>query len=411
LNPEVEAATDEINVTVAEAAVGDLEITSVHTGKVTTEDEVNVIPTIPGRVLSVSVALGDKVSMGDTLFRVDPSDVESQQSQAQIQRDAAAKGRSAASGAVSDAKKARSDAKKAVKDAKKTVKGINGQIKKAKQAIKDAKKAGPAGVAMLAQAEAALQQLEQAKAQAEAGVKQAEAGVTQAKSGVRQAQSAYDQANAQYRIAGEGVDAAGSALDETTVIAPISGYVTGITVQKGGMASQAMPAVVITGTSKVQVMTTVAENLVDEIQVGEAAEIYVRALSDEPFGGTISQIVPAPPTGQTTYPVVVDFDSPDAGLKPGMLTEVTMVTGRSEGVCLVPSDAIMIRDGREIVAVLGSGDKVEIREVSTGIDDGENIEITDGVSAGERIVTQGQHYIDEDSNVRVAEDTAERVAE
>jgi multidrug efflux pump subunit AcrA (membrane-fusion protein) len=63
----------------------------------------------------------------------------------------------------------------------------------------------------------------------------------------------------------------------------------------------------------------------------------------------------------------------------------------------------MIRDGKEIVAVLGEGDKVELREVSAGIDDGLNIEITSGVSSGERIVTQGQHYIDEDSKVRVAE--------
>jgi RND family efflux transporter MFP subunit len=403
INPDVATVDDTVNVTVAEAVVGDIEVTSVHTGKIVAEDAVNVVPKIPGRVLSVGVEIGEKVNRGDTLFEVDPSDVESQQAQAQIQRDAAAKGRSAASGAVKDAKSARKDAESARKDAKKAVKDIGSQIKKTEKAVKDAQKAGPAGAAALAQAQAALQQLEQAKAAAEAGVAQAEAGVTQAKAGIKQAQSAYDQANAQYRLAGEGVSAAGSALDETRVTAPISGYVTGLTVQKGGMVSQAMPAVIITGTSKIQVTTTVAESLVDEIGVGDTAEIYVRAVSDEPFKGVIRQIVPAPPTGQTTYPVVIDFSNPDEKLKPGMFTEVTMVTGRAEAVCLVPSGAVMIRDGREIVAVLGEGDKVELREVSAGIDDGLNIEITSGVSTGERIVTQGQHYIDEDSKVRVAE--------
>jgi RND family efflux transporter MFP subunit len=335
------------------------------------------------------VELGDKVSEGDILFEIDPSDMESQRNQAQIQRDAASKGRSAASGAVKDAKKARKDAEKILKD-------INAQIKKTKQAVKDAEKAGPAGAAMLAQAQAALQQLEQTKAQAKSGV-------SQAKSGIKQAQSAYDQANAQYRLAGEGVNAAGDAVKETQVTAPISGYVTGITVQQGGMVSQAMPAVVITGTGNIQTTTTVAESLVDEINVGEVTDIYVRAVSDEPFKGVIRQIVPAPPAGQTTYPVIIDFDDLSAALKPGMFTEVTMITGRAEGVCLIPSDAVMIRDDKETVAVLGDGDKVEIREVVTGIDNGENIEITSGVSPGERIVTQGQHYIDEDSTVRVAE--------
>jgi RND family efflux transporter MFP subunit len=389
INPDVETADDTVNVTVAEAVLGDVQVTSVHTGKITAEDEVNVIPKIPGKVISVDVELGDKVSKGDILFRIDPSDVESQQSQAQIQRNAAAKGRSAAAGAVKDAKEARTDAKKSLKDVKK-------QIKDTEKMIEDAEKAGPAGAAMLAQAQSALQQLEQLKTQAELGV-------TQAQAGVKQAKSAYDQADAQYKLAGEGLSAAGDAIDETNVTAPISGYVTGLTVQKGGMVGQTMPAVVITGDGKIQVTTTVAENLVKDINVGDAAEVYVRAVSDDPLGGSIRQIVPAPPTGQTTYPVIVDIDNPTSELNPGMLTEVTMVTGRAEGVCLVPSDSIMIRNGKEIVAVLGAGDQVEVREVTTGIDDGDHVEIKDGVSAGERVVTQGQHYIDEDSKVRIAE--------
>jgi RND family efflux transporter MFP subunit len=389
LNPEVQTAEDEINVVVTEAVLGDIEVTSVHTGKITAEDEVNVVPKIPGKVIDVKVELGDKVEKGDTLFEIDPADVKAQEEQARIQRDAAAKGRSAAETAVKDAKKARKDAEKSLKD-------IKADIKKAKQAIKDAESAGPAGAASLAQTQAALQQLEQAKAQIESGVAQAKAGVTQAR-------SAYDQANAQYKLANEGVSAAGDALKETTVTAPIAGYVTGITVQNGGMASQAMPAVVITATGNIQITTTVAENLVDRIGVGEAVEIRVRAVSEELYRGVIRQIVPAPPTGQTTYPVIIDFDSPGAELKPGMFTEVTMATGRAEGVCLTPSDAVMIRDGKEIVATLGADDKVEIREVETGIDDGENVEIVSGVSPGERVVTEGQHYIDEDSKVRIAE--------
>ncbi|MDR1495691.1 MAG: efflux RND transporter periplasmic adaptor subunit [Clostridiales Family XIII bacterium] len=389
LNPEVETTDDTINVTVAEVALGDIEVTSVHTGKITAEDEVNVVPKIPGKALSVKVELGDKVNKGDTLFVIDPSDVETQDEQARIQRDAASKARSSASGAVNDAKKARKDAEKVVKD-------IDKQIKEAKKAVREAEKIGPAGAAALAQAQAVLQQLEQSKAQAEAGV-------AQAKAGVKQAQSAYDQADAQYRIADVGAGAAGDAIKDTEVTAPISGYVTGVTVQKGGMVSQAMPAVVITSTDRIQAATTVAENLVDKINVGDSVEVYVRAVSDEPYRGVVRQIVPAPPTGQTTYPVIIDFENISEGLKPGMLVEAVMVTGRSEGACLIPSDSVMIRDGKEIVATLGEGDKVEIKEVTTGIDDGENIEIVSGVSPGERVVTEGQHYIDEDSKIRIVE--------
>jgi RND family efflux transporter MFP subunit len=388
-NPDEQAADDAVNVKAVEAVTGDIEVTSVHTGKVASENEVNVVPKIPGKVLSVNVELGDKVSKGDKLFSVDPTDVETQAEQARIQSDSASKGRSTAATAINDAKKARKDAEKSLKDIKK-------QIKKTEQAIKEAGKAGPAGLEALARAQAALQQLEQAKAQTESGI-------SQAKAGVKQAQSAYDQADAQYRLAGVGVSAAENAVSDTSVVAPISGYVTGVTVQKGGMVSQAMPAVVITGTGNIQVTTTVAESTLGKIKADDEVNILIKAVSDEPYRGTIRQVAPAPPTGQTTYPVVIDFDRSGAELKPGMFAEVTMTAGRAEGVCLIPSDAVMIREGKEVVAILDGNDKVEIREVSTGIDDGENVEVSSGVSPGERIVKEGQHYINEDSKVTVAE--------
>jgi RND family efflux transporter MFP subunit len=347
------------------------------------------VPKIPGRVLSVDVELGDKVEEGDTLFKIDPSDVRSQEEQARIQSGAAAKGRAAAKDAVKDAKKAKKDADKSLKD-------IDKKIRETKQAIEDAGKAGPAGAGALASAQAALQQLEQARAQAKAGVAQAKAGIAQAK-------SAYDQADAQYELAGAGVSAADDAVSETTVTAPIAGYVTGVTVQKGGMASQAMPAVVITGTGHIQATATVAENIVGGIGPGDSVSVLVRAAREEPYEGTIRQVVPAPPTGQTTYPVVVDFDSHGLELKPGMFAEITMATGKADNVCLIPSGAIMVRDGKEIVATLSGEGKVEIREVTTGIDDGGNIEIRSGLSPGDRVVTEGQHYVNEDSKVKVVE--------
>jgi RND family efflux transporter MFP subunit len=441
LNPQAAAADNTVSVTVAEATLGDIEVTSVHTGKVTAEDEVNVVPKIPGKVKAVDVALGDRVNKGDVLFEVDPSDVETQADQAEIQKDAAAQGRSAAAEGVSTAKdalkiarEALKDARQAVKDAKKAVKDAKADVTKARKALNDARKLpqtidpttgkSPGAEAVAAaqqavvQAETVLAQAKAAQKQAEAGVTQAKAGVTQAEGGVTQAESAYSQADAQVRLAGVGAEAATVAVGDTTVTAPISGYVTGLTVQKGGMVSQAMPAVVLTGTEGLEVTTTVAENLVSALEPGEEVDVIVRAVSDEPVRGYIHKIVPAPPTGQTTYPVVIRVDEPPAALKPGMFAEVSMVTGRADGAVLVPSDAVIIRDGKEVVAILdgggtgdsgdsGSGDKVRIVEVETGIDNGEQVEIRSGVSAGDRVVTSGQHYLAEDSKVRITERQAD----
>jgi RND family efflux transporter MFP subunit len=396
LHPETAAVDDTVNVTVADAAVGDVEVTSVHTGKLTAEDEVNVVPKIAGRATSVNVELGQKVSEGDVLFMLDPSDVEAQQSQAEIQRDAAAKGRSSASEGVKTARSMVSDAKDAVKKAKNNLKEAKKALAKAKQTpIVPGSPTAAAGASAVTAAEQMVAQAEAALMQAESAQKQAEAGLTQAKSG-------YDQADAQYRLANEGVSSAGSALGEMTVRAPIDGYVTGLTVQRGGMVAQAMPAVVITGTGKIQVRTTVAENLVSGLAKGEPVEVFVRAISDEPFPAKISRIVPAPPTGQTTYPIIIEFDMPSDELKPGMFAEVEMVTARAESAVTVPSDAVIIRGGKEVVVVMDGADKVRVKEVVTGIDDGVNVEIKSGVAAGDSVVTEGQHYVNDDSKVRIA---------
>ncbi|MDR0596810.1 MAG: efflux RND transporter periplasmic adaptor subunit [Clostridiales Family XIII bacterium] len=409
LHPDVAAVDDTINVTVADATVGDVEVTSVHTGKITADNEVNVVPKIAGRATSVNVELGQKVDEGDVLFMLDPSDVEAQQAQAEIQRDAASKGRSSASSAVATAQEAVDDAKAAVKDAKKGVKDAKAALKKAKKlpsaptaglpgatpGTGQTGQAGQTATSPVAAAEQLVAQAEAALAQAKAGQKQAEAGLTQARSG-------YDQADAQYRLANEGVNSAGSAIGEMTVRAPIDGYVTGLTVQRGGMVSQAMPAAVITGTGKIQVRTTVAESLVGGLVKGEPVEVFVRAVSDEPFPAKISRIVPAPPTGQTTYPIIIEFDMPSEELKPGMFAEVEMVTAKAQGAVTVPSDAVIIRGGKEVVVVMDGADRVRVREVVTGIDDGVSVVIDSGVAAGERVVTEGQHYVNDDTKVRVA---------
>jgi RND family efflux transporter MFP subunit len=357
------------------------------------------------------VKLGDRVKEGKVLFVVDPSDVESQQAQAKIQRDAAGKGRSAAASGVSTARSAVSDAKKAVKDAKSDLKDAKNALKKAKKLPQvntpsmpaTSPAVSPAASPATSAAASPVAAAEQLVAQAEAVLAQAKAAQKQAEAGLTQAQSGYDQADAQYRLANEGVSAADNAISETTVRAPIAGYITGITVQRGGMVSQAMPSVVITGTGKIQVATTVAENLVSGIHAGDAVDVYVRAVSDEPFAGTISRIVPAPPTGQTTYPVVIDFDYPGKELRPGMFAEISMATDSAEGVILVPSDSVTIRNGKEVIAVLDADNKVHITEVESGIDDGTDVEILSGISAGDRVVTEGQHYIDDSSNVKVVD--------
>jgi len=389
LNPETIVDEVAVNVFVTKVERTDISVSSVYTGQVSSESQVSVIPLIPGKVVSVNVALGDNVTKGDVLFNIDTESVAIQADQAKIQYDAARKAREMASESVSDAGKA--------------VKAANKSLKQAKDALKQAKKAAealPPGITLPGAAEgkdpislayAAVQQTEAMKKQMIAAEKQAKAGFTQA--------------DAQYKLAGEGVKAANKAIDNCTITAPVSGVVTALTVQKGGMASQAMPSAVITATDELVVNTSVAENFIGKISKGDEAQIYIRAVSDDMYKGVIKAVIPSPNQGQTTYPVVISLLGKTGELKPGMFAEIYLVTETVEDALIVPSESVIIKSGKECLAVVTKDNKVVFKEVKTGLDNGDMVEILSGVAEGDRVIYEGQHYVSEESLIKIMDDT------
>ncbi|MDR0356867.1 MAG: efflux RND transporter periplasmic adaptor subunit [Clostridiales Family XIII bacterium] len=379
LNPSETTEEDSVNIRVTLAEAGDIEISSIYTGKLAAVNEVSVVPKIPGRVVSVDATLGDKVSAGDVLFRLDTADVQRQVNQAQIQYDAAKAAYDGASDAVKAAESMTDAAKKAASEI---------------PAVPDS----PAmpGLPEVADPDAISLTIAAAKEQAQQALSQAEAALAQARAG-------RDQADVQLKLAQEGLNAAQAALAECTVTAPIGGRLTSLNVQRGGMASQAMPSASISDIDALQIETGVSETMVNRIKEGDSTEIYVRAISDEPIAGKIKTVVPAPPTGAVTYPVVVELPNDDGRLKPGMFAEIRMTTDRATDVVVIPSDAVLIKTGKEIVVVIGADDSARWVEVETGLDDGSLVEIKSGLKRGDKVVSEGQYYLDEDSAFKIIE--------
>jgi RND family efflux transporter MFP subunit len=214
----------------------------------------------------------------------------------------------------------------------------------------------------------------------------------------------YEQATSAYNMARESYAAASDAIGNATVTAPIGGYVTSVNVSVGGLASQAAPAITISNTDKLEINTGLSENMINKVSVGDTVEIKVKSVSeDTSFVGTVTAMAPAPAAGSLTYPVVITLNEPGEAVKPGMFAEVTVAADRVEGALAVPSKAVFIRSGRQMVITLDDADGVVMNEVVTGVDDGEVIEIKSGLSAGDRVVTEGQSYLNAASKVNVVE--------
>ncbi len=213
----------------------------------------------------------------------------------------------------------------------------------------------------------------------------------------------YEQAQSALISAETSLNTITENMKNYTVTAPISGYITSVNVSKGSMASGAGgPALVIADLSELLIKANISENLISKIKIGDNVKIYIKTLSDVPYNGRIKEISPAPANGLLTYPITISIDNSTKEVKAGMFAEVQIVSEHKANVLCVPSKSILIKNGESQVAVLVK-DLPVFKPVTTGLDNGEFIEIISGIDAGDLVITEGQHFVTEGEPVTIIE--------
>ncbi len=94
-----------------------------------------------------------------------------------------------------------------------------------------------------------------------------------------------------------------------------------------------------------------------------------------------------------TLPIVLEVDNADRRIKLGALGQLELQVGGSLTALAVPASAVLLEENRSVVYVQLGGETFERRMVKTGIQDGQWIEILDGVDEGERIVVEGAYDV------------------
>jgi cobalt-zinc-cadmium efflux system membrane fusion protein len=268
----------------------------------------------------------------------------------------------------------------------------------------------------VAQAEAALQlakiTYEQAKANYERGKQLYESGAIPlaGQTGFETAfEIPYKQAKIDYeQIKPAALETARAALvmakenyNHAFIRSPISGVVTAINVDPGELASPAspVPVVSVVNLDKVVVNATVTEGQINKIKQGQKVPVLVSAVSAEPFTGVITNIALAADPVSKAYPIKVQIDNPEHIIKPGMFAEVHLTSEKKETL-IVPREAVVKIGGRDTVWVVEEN-RAASRVVAAGISDGEKIEIKEGVEAGQQVVVSGQDTLKENAPVEI----------
>ena len=215
--------------------------------------------------------------------------------------------------------------------------------------------------------------------------------------------SDFDAAEVQYISARESYNAAAEAYSYYNVTSPIDGYVTSLSVAVGDIAGQQMAASVA-NTDELKIETTVSEYIAGYIKIGDEVDVYVSTLGDTPYKGTVTAFSPAPALGPLTYPITITLDNESGDLMSGMFAEVKFTAEEADDTICIPSDAVIMKNGKSVAVIIDEDLIPSFREVETGIDNGEFVEILSGIKEGETVVISGQNFVEEGIAVRIIEE-------
>jgi len=214
--------------------------------------------------------------------------------------------------------------------------------------------------------------------------------------------SAQEFENAKYEFQAQKSDyeLANLQVKYSRIQAPINGVISDRMIKVGNMIGTDQDVFQITDFDPILAVLNVPEHEMNKLKKGQQALIQVDAIDGETFEGEVLRISPTvnPETG--TFEVTISIKDDSQQLKPGMFGRVRIVYDTHQNTLMVPKNAVMTEDGMNSVYLI-SNKMAYRRPISTGYVNGDNIEILEGLSPADTVVTIGQSSLQDSALVEV----------
>ena len=329
-------ATGPMAVETATAARGSVAQQLVVVGNLIGDATVSVVPRAAGRLEAISVRLGDPVSRGQRIAKIEDYELQEQVKQQEAGLEVS---RATIRQREADLQLAETNAERS--------RNLYARQLLPKQTLDDTE----------ARYQAAIAQLDLARAQNTQSVARLD----------------------ELRIN----------LANTVVVSPVNGFVARRNVDSGAFVGQNAPIVDVVDISRVRLVANIVEKDLKQIHTGDMTRVEVDAFPGEIFSGRIARVAPVLDPATRTAPIEVEIPNPGFRLKPGMYARVTVTTDERKDALVVPTNAVVDYTGRRGVFVASGDSTVSFRPVRIGIEESEHIEILEGVAEGDRVVTTG----------------------
>ncbi|MEX2647439.1 MAG: efflux RND transporter periplasmic adaptor subunit [Alphaproteobacteria bacterium] len=218
-------------------------------------------------------------------------------------------------------------------------------------------------------------------------------------------QRALDEARASLAHDRAAVDLAKARLEKTRIAAPFAGVLGMRRVSAGAYVSPGDPIINLEQIDPLKIDFRVPESALSAVAPGGSIEITVDALPGRSFGGTIYAVDPLVDEAGRSVVVRARVPNPDRALRPGLFARVAVIVERRDDAVLVPERAIVPFGEDSYVFRVVDGAAKLTKVVLGQRQDGE-VEIREGLGAGDVVITDGLLKIGDGAPVAVVEPPA-----
>lgn len=399
-NRQREEETPPIPVTTARSESREIAAYIQATGSLVADEQSNIAPKVAGKVANVAVNVGQFVSQGALIARIDDRDarLDLVQSQAAVKQALASVAQAEARIGLGPNGKFEASTVPEVRAANANYRQALAELRQAEANEKRYRELVESGDVALMTYEQYRTTRDTARARADSAKESLDAAVNNA----RQNNQAIRVAEANVEAARAQVKTAEQAVTDTAIRAPFSGFISERQVAVGEFVSTATVVATLLRTNPIKIQIQVAEADVPNVLIGRGVSIEVPAYRERRFSGVVTAVNPAVDAASRSAIVEASIENGDNALRPGMFASARVTReGGTTGI-FVPKSAVYNHQATQSYRAFVVVDGVaKLRVLQLGIEEGDSIQIMTGLDADETVATSNLDQLYEGAKVAV----------
>lgn len=359
-------------------------------GEIISKEAVRMSSTIPGRIQKAPQTNGEEVNKGQTLFRIENTDLQSSVSQA----------KSAIGVAQANLEKIKTGSRE------QEILAMEENVQAAKVGYESASLNAERFTALLESGAISQQQMDQAQTElqvAESKYNSLQHQLEQMKEGPEQENIQVGEA--QLQQAQVTYNTALAKVKDLSIASPLSGLITDIQVEEGEFVNPGMPLATIHNIEQVYVQVQIPESIYLSLKQGEQVQVNIPSVNHT-YSGSMMELNPHADPRSKLFSVKILINNEKKLLKPGMTAEAHIPIVNKSKALIIPVDTIINDKGQSVVYII-EDQLAKKRNIQTGIRTNTNIEVLSGLQLGEQIIGDGVEFVRDGDQVQVVEEGSE----